>query len=146
MTLVEKMKELLSLKRAVDAELKIEPSPDREMEELYESLRGGTFLQKTYFAQNCSPAALIVSDDPNDPFAIADIGRLTDVYAPRTHLPSINNFKLTVSVIWNLCKDMIGKDLTRHSTPVFINEPMSVTQKLCAESAYIIAQGAIKAT
>ena len=41
---------------------------------------------------------------------------------------------------------MIGKDLTRHSTPVFINEPMSVTQKLCAESAYIIAQGAIKAT
>ena len=76
---------------------------------------------------------MVVSDDPNDPFTIEDIGRLTDVYAPRTHLPSINNFKLTVSVIWGLLKDIIGKDLTRHSTPVFVNEPMSVTQKLCSE-------------
>ena len=73
-----------------------------------------------------SPTALIVTDDPADPLAIACIGRVADIAAPRTALPSINNFKVNLSVMWKLVKELVGKDLTRFSTPVFLNEPLGI--------------------
>lgn len=69
---------------------------------------------------------------------------MTDIDAPRTHLPSINCFKINLAVIWSLVKEMIGKDLTRMATPVFINEPLCITQKIAEIAAYH-AQGAKKA-
>mmetsp|Transcript_8898 Transcript_8898/g.7869 ORF Transcript_8898/g.7869 Transcript_8898/m.7869 type:complete len:99 (-) Transcript_8898:51-347(-) len=33
--------------------------------------------------------------------------------------------------IWEIVKDMIGKDLAHFAVPVFLNEPLSMLQKLC---------------
>lgn len=59
-------------------------------------------------------------------------------------MPSVNTFKISLSVIFSLVKELIGKDLTRFSTPVFLNEPICITQKL-AQVAYYYAHGAKKA-
>ena len=39
--------------------------------------------------------------------------------------------------LWNIIKDMIGKDLTRISLPVFLNEPLSGLQKACEDLEYV---------
>jgi hypothetical protein len=37
--------------------------------------------------------------------------------------------KLKVSMLWGIAKDLIGKDISRFSLPVFLNEPISILQK-----------------
>jgi hypothetical protein len=32
-------------------------------------------------------------------------------------------------MIWKLLKDIVGKDLSKFSMPVFVNEPTSILQK-----------------
>ena len=128
-----------------DAVYDLEPvDSDGEVEELFESIRAGHFIQRSMLGATTSPTALIVTDDPADPLAIADIGRVTDIAAPRTALPSVNNFKVNLSIMWKLVKELVGKDLTRFSTPVFLNEPLGIVQKL-AEISYFFAHGARKA-
>ena len=39
--------------------------------------------------------------------------------------------------LWNIIKDMIGKDLMRISLPVFLNEPLSGLQKACEDLEYV---------
>jgi len=46
----------------------------------------------------------------------------------RTTLPYLRPPKLKFS-IWSIIKNMIGKDMTRFSVPVYFNEPISMTQK-----------------
>jgi hypothetical protein len=36
---------------------------------------------------------------------------------------------IKASMLWSVFKNLIGKDLSRFSLPVFINEPLSVLQK-----------------
>jgi len=38
--------------------------------------------------------------------------------------------------IWALAKDLVGKDLTRFAVPVWLNEPLSMLQKLCEQLEY----------
>lgn len=56
------------------------------------------------------------------------------------HLRS-NNYKVSV---FRLLKDLIGKDLTKVSMPVYLNEPISVVQKLveCCEYTSILDMAA----
>jgi len=43
-------------------------------------------------------------------------------------LPSIKDPNKKIS-FWKILKDLIGKDLTKVSMPVYFNEPLSLTQK-----------------
>ena len=47
----------------------------------------------------------------------------------RTTIPSTADIKIKPSVIWKMLKDMIGKDLSKFTLPVFINEPCSLLMK-----------------
>ena len=39
--------------------------------------------------------------------------------------------------LWNILKDNIGKDITKVSTPVTFNDPLSITQKSCMFVEYV---------
>jgi hypothetical protein len=57
---------------------------------------------------------------------ISNLGKFIDNPDMRLKLPSINNFKIKVSTVLKLLKDIIGKDLSKFSMPVWVNEPLSV--------------------
>ena len=38
--------------------------------------------------------------------------------------------------VWGLLKDALGKELSHFSTPVFLNEPISMLQRLCENFQY----------
>ena len=50
----------------------------------------------------------------------------TDV---RLSLPATKEPKLNLDMCWKLLKDLVGKDLSKFSLPVFLNEPTSILQK-----------------
>ena len=50
---------------------------------------------------------------------------IQDVYEERLTLPHFRPPKLKISV-WTILKDLIGKDLSRISMPVYFNEPLSM--------------------
>jgi hypothetical protein len=47
----------------------------------------------------------------------------------RTELPCLRDSKIKASTILSILKDMVGKDITKYSMPVIVNEPLSVLQK-----------------
>ena len=47
----------------------------------------------------------------------------------RITIPSTLNIKIKSSVAWKMLKDSVGKDLSKFSLPVFINEPCSMLMK-----------------
>jgi oxysterol-binding protein-related protein 1/2 len=55
--------------------------------------------------------------------------RLTDIARPREQLPAREEFKVSLEILYKLLKNLIGKDLTKMSLPVFLNEPLSLSQK-----------------
>ena len=70
----------------------------------------------------------IFQDDVNfdDPMTISNLGKFIDNPDMRLQLPSINNFKIKASTVFKLLRDIIGKDLSKFSMPVWVNEPLSV--------------------
>lgn len=44
----------------------------------------------------------------------------------RMSIPSTSDLKIKPAVIWQILKDLIGKDLSTFSLPVFLNEPINV--------------------
>jgi hypothetical protein len=44
-------------------------------------------------------------------------------------IPSTADIKIKPSVVWKLLKDLVGKDLSKFTLPVFINEPCSLLMK-----------------
>jgi hypothetical protein len=81
----------------------------------------------------------IFQDDVNieDPMTISNLGKIIDNSNMRLQLPSINNFKIKASLVLKLLRDIIGKDLSKFSMPVWVNEPLSVLQKP-AEIMYFV--------
>lgn len=81
----------------------------------------------------------IFQDDVNieDPMTISNLGKIIDNANMRLQLPSINNFKIKASLVLKLLRDIIGKDLSKFSMPVWVNEPLSVLQKP-AEIMYFV--------
>ena len=55
-------------------------------------------------------------------------------YPQRNHLP-VKRKVISFSV-WSLIKDAIGKDLSKITFPAYINEPLSMTQRLCENFQY----------
>lgn len=47
----------------------------------------------------------------------------------RKSLPIFKEPKLDLGMMWKLFKDLVGKDLSKFSLPVFLNEPLTVLQK-----------------
>ena len=60
---------------------------------------------------------------------------VSDCYDIRVSLPAIKEPKLNLDMCWKLLKDLVGKDLSKFSLPVFLNEPMTILQK-SAEMMY----------
>lgn len=62
----------------------------------------------------------------------------------RVSITCTSEIKIKPSVVWKFLKDLVGKDLSNVSMPVFVNEPCSILQK-AAEGQYFLAQGMEKA-
>ena len=58
-----------------------------------------------------------------------EVSTFTDIEDDRTALPILRDPKIKGATIWAILKDMVGKDITRYSMPVIVNEPLSVLQK-----------------
>lgn len=54
---------------------------------------------------------------------------ITDLTEERLSLPHTRDNRLKPGTIWTILKDMVGKDITKYSMPVIVNEPMSNLQK-----------------
>jgi len=54
------------------------------------------------------------------------LGHVNDIDEMRLQLPSENNFKVKASVIFSFLKELIGKDLSKFTMPVWLNEPLSM--------------------
>ena len=69
----------------------------------------------------------IFQDNENleDPLTFINLGKVSDNEHMRLQLPSENNFKISAGTILKLLKDIIGKDLSKFSMPVWVNEPIS---------------------
>jgi hypothetical protein len=56
----------------------------------------------------------------------------------RLSIPASSEIRIRPALIWQIIKDLIGKDLSSFSLPVFFNEPTSVLQK-AAEVVWLSA-------
>jgi oxysterol-binding protein 1 len=65
--------------------------------------------------------------------------KIVDLPNERAVLPKMRDPNQKVSV-WQILKDLIGKDLTKVSMPVYFNEPLSLTQKMAetCENNYLL--------
>ena len=54
---------------------------------------------------------------------------ILDCEEERIALPCLRDFKIKASTIWTILKDMVGKDISKYSMPVIVNEPLSILQK-----------------
>ena len=54
---------------------------------------------------------------------------VTDIEETRLSIVGPTGVKIKMSMIWKLLKDIVGKDLSKFSMPVFVNEPISILQK-----------------
>jgi len=51
---------------------------------------------------------------------------INDIDLMRLRLPAANIFKVKIITLMKMIKDLIGKDLSKFSMPVWINEPVSI--------------------
>lgn len=61
---------------------------------------------------------------------------LADSDLVRVQIPGNTAVRINVSLVLKMLKDLIGKDLSKFSMPVFINEPSSLLQKPAEFSFY----------
>ena len=50
---------------------------------------------------------------------------LVDCPCERLQLPILRDPKIKASAYWQILKDLVGKDITKYSMPVYMNEPLS---------------------
>ena len=72
--------------------------------------------------------ALVKTSGPKDAAMTNMTGRRQSLPVPKTDTEGIN--------LWNLLCKNIGKDLSKISMPVTLNEPLSALQRLCEELEY----------
>ncbi|KAK7507619.1 hypothetical protein BaRGS_00001554 [Batillaria attramentaria] len=131
------------------------PRLDKERVHLAQSVSGESFsLSEYYDAEENIETISDSSSEPSDDEASSDIseegndtdytagisgdlaedqvfcatGRRTTLPVPKPETPDIS--------LWNLLYRNIGKDLTKISMPVTLNEPLSMLQRLCEELEY----------
>lgn len=54
---------------------------------------------------------------------------ISDCEEERIALPCLRDSKIKASTVWTILKDLVGKDITKYSMPVIVNEPLSILQK-----------------
>lgn len=54
---------------------------------------------------------------------------IIDCDEERLSLPFLRDPRIKSSAIWTILKDLAGKDITKYSMPVIVNEPLSNLQK-----------------
>lgn len=54
---------------------------------------------------------------------------ITDIDDVRLSIIGPTGVKIKMSMIWKLLKEIVGKDLSKFSMPVFVNEPTTLLQK-----------------
>jgi hypothetical protein len=54
---------------------------------------------------------------------------VTDVEDVRLSVIGPTQIKIKMAMVFKLLKDIVGKDLSKFSMPVFVNEPTSILQK-----------------
>jgi hypothetical protein len=54
---------------------------------------------------------------------------VSDCDEKRISLPLIKEKKLNLDMIWKILKELVGKDISKYSLPIFLNEPMTILQK-----------------
>jgi hypothetical protein len=54
---------------------------------------------------------------------------ISDCEEERIALPCLRDSRIKASTIWTVLKDMVGKDITKYSMPVIVNEPLTILQK-----------------
>ena len=101
---------------------------DVNMDDLFKSIIESKIIRKNPDSKNGSQLTTVYAEgvDLSDPLVNANLGAVLDIENMRQELPSLTEFKLKPSMIFKLVKDMIGKDLSKLSLPVFINEPFSI--------------------
>merc|ERR1719354_1010979 len=97
--------------------------------------RSDTEDEQTFHEVNTSSAAVPVDNDKKTPESggaqsVLDTftGRRRELPVPLTEMEGVN--------LWNLLCKNIGKDLSKISMPVTLNEPLSTLQRLCEELEY----------
>ena len=60
---------------------------------------------------------------------------ILDINQERLTLPHLRDPNTKIG-IFQILKDLIGKDLSKISLPVYFNEPLSITQKAAESSEY----------
>lgn len=60
---------------------------------------------------------------------------LIDVGVERVSLPGRDQ-KIKQNALWTIMKDMVGRDVTKISLPVSLNEPLSLLQRNCELFAF----------
>lgn len=61
--------------------------------------------------------------------------QILDIEGERTTLPHLRSPDQKIS-LWKVLKEMIGKDLSKVSLPVYFNEPLSMTQRVVESNEY----------
>jgi hypothetical protein len=61
---------------------------------------------------------------------------INDCPDERLSLPCMRDTKLKGGTFLSILKDLVGKDITKFSMPVVVNEPLSNLQKMCEFLAF----------
>ena len=54
---------------------------------------------------------------------------INDCEDERIALPCLRDARLKGNVFWMILKDLVGKDISKYSMPVILNEPLTILQK-----------------
>ncbi|XP_025080821.1 oxysterol-binding protein-related protein 6-like isoform X2 [Pomacea canaliculata] len=111
--------ESFSLSEYYDAEENIETISDSSSEPSDDEI-------SSEISDEANDVAVSVTDEPGH--VMCATGRRSKLPVPRPQMPDIS--------LWNLLYRNIGKDLTKISMPVTLNEPLSMLQRLCEELEY----------
>ncbi|XP_059484920.1 oxysterol-binding protein-related protein 6-like isoform X2 [Neocloeon triangulifer] len=92
------------------------------------SEEGSVVSENSELGTDNTPAPSVQGDDDDKEMPKFHTGRRTKLPAPRPDLEGLS--------LWNLLCKNIGKDLSKVSMPVALNEPLSMLQRLCEELEY----------
>ncbi|XP_065347011.1 oxysterol-binding protein-related protein 6-like isoform X1 [Cloeon dipterum] len=94
----------------------------------FSSEEGSVVSETSEVGTDNTPAQSIPDEDDDQMMPKFHTGRRTKLPAPRPDLEGLS--------LWNLLCKNIGKDLSKVSMPVALNEPLSMLQRLCEELEY----------
>ena len=97
--------------------------------DISDAAESGTEEDDNMFLEATSLSTAVIAEDSQEKTGtMALTGRRRTLPVPKTETEGVN--------LWNLLCKNIGKDLSKISMPVTLNEPLSTLQRLCEELEY----------